>query len=289
MYCVSHANVALKGVLSRKSGMRQWEYKRDNDSVYLLGMAPFSRKVMLSVLAFVLAAGGYGGYRVVKDDTTYGADFEKRLHVVEEVVDGDTFIIEDDIRIRLLGIDAPEKSECFGAEAKEHLSSLILGQEVLLEKDQTASDGFDRLLRYVVLRSDHPEVDDVMVNVVMVSEGYAESQYLRPNRRYLAKIQAAERGAQDEELGIWGACDSAENEADPEREQDSEPFSDECVIKGNINKRYEKDYFLPGCPNYKRVKVDPRKGEKWFCSAEEAEEDGWQKSAACNNIWQTRD
>jgi micrococcal nuclease len=250
-----------------------------------------SHKIIMAVLAFVLASGGYGGYKVFKNYTTYGADFENRLHLVENVVDGDTIVIENGIRIRLLGIDAPEISECFGDESKQQLTSLILGQEITLEKDQTASDGFERLLRYVILRNENPEVDDVMINNAMVREGYAQSYYVKPNRRYLSQLQASEREAQDKEIGMWEACDYEDVLAGSgsEREQDSDPFSKECVIKGNINKRYEKDYFLPGCPNYKRVKIDPRKGEEWFCTEEEAEEHGWQKSAACNNIWQTRE
>jgi len=48
----------------------------------------------------------------------------------------------------------------------------------------------------------------------------------------------------------------------------------------------EKDYFLPGCPNYKRVKVDPRKGELWFCSEADAKEAGWSMSDGCGNIHQ---
>jgi len=71
-----------------------------------------------------------------------------------------------------------------------------------------------------------------------------------------------------------------------EREQDSDPFSDECVIKGNIGKSYTKDYFLPGCPNGKRVKIDLRKGEEWFCAEEEVQEAGWQRSVSCNNVRQ---
>ena len=150
----------------------------------------FSHKVVMGVLAFVMAAGGYGGYTVVKDYGTYGANFETRLHVVAEVVDGDTIVIENGIRVRLLGIDAPESAECYGAEAKEELARLVLGQEILLEKDQTAADGYDRLLRYVVVRSEHPEVDDVFVQRELVRTGYAASSYVKPNRRYLSQLQA---------------------------------------------------------------------------------------------------
>ena len=238
----------------------------------------------MTVLAFVLASGGYGGYKVVENYNEYGAGFDKQPHLVTEVVDGDTFIVGEAVRVRLLGVDAPEKGECFGKEAKEKLSELILGREVVLEKDQTAKDGFDRLLRYVFVYEENPEADNLFVNKTMAREGFAESQYVKPSKRYLSQIQAAEREAEEEKKGMWDKCDMKSSTATPEREEASESFSEECVIKGNISKNYTKDYFLPGCPNYKRVKVDPRKGEQWFCAEEEAEEAGWQKSASCDNI-----
>lgn len=248
---------------------------------------PFSHPVIIAVLVFVASVGGYGGYTVVKEYGKYGADFEKRLHLVERVVDGDTIVIENGIRIRLLGINSPESTACFGEEAQKELAKQVLGLEVFLEKDQTASDSFDRLLRYVIVRNENPEEDDVFVNSVLVRNGYARSLYTKPNRRYLAQFQADERQAQEEGLGLWGVCEQEALAENLEREVASDPFSAECVIKGNINKRFEKDYFVPGCPNYKRVKIDPRKGEKWFCTEEEAEDNGWQKSAACSNIWQS--
>jgi micrococcal nuclease len=244
----------------------------------------FSHKVVMGVLAFVMAAGGYGGYTVVKDYEKYGANFETRLHLVSEVVDGDTLVIEDGIRIRLLGIDAPESGECFGEEAKKELMRLVMGKEIVLEKDQTATDTYDRLLRYVVLHNENPEVDDVFVNRELVRGGYAESVYVKPNRRYLSQLQGAEGEAKEEGSGLWGACEKSEKAVNLEVEQDSDPYSDECDIKGNISKTYTKDYFVPGCPNYKRVKVDPRKGEKWFCTEEEAQADGWQMSESCGNL-----
>lgn len=246
-----------------------------------------SKKVIMSVLAFVMASGGYGGYQVFKDDIKYGVNFENRLHTVEEVVDGDTIVIEDGIRVRLLGIDSPEKGECFADEAKQELSARLLGREVVLEKDQSGEDNYDRLLRYVFLNNENPESDNIFVNKEMVRDGYAQSSYVKPNKRYLAVLQAAQREAQDEKVGMWEKC-GIEVEENNEREMGVESFNDECVIKGNIDKSYEKYYFVPGCPNYKRVKIDPRKGERWFCSEDEAVEAGWEKSAACGNIWQTR-
>ena len=249
-------------------------------------MKPFSHKVLITVLSFVAAAGGYGGYEVYKTYDTYGANFENRPHVVERVIDGDTILIENDIRIRLLNINAPEQGTCYGEEAKEYLTKTLLGKEIVLQKDQTAKDSFDRLLRYVFIYEEDPEKDNLFVNSMLVENGYAKEAYTQPNRTYLAQIQADERQAKENNIGLWSSCPHAEET--PTGEEDSDPFSKECVIKGNITKSYTKDYFLPGCPNYKRVKIDTRKGEQYFCSEEEAQEAGWERSAACNNIWQTK-
>ena len=250
-------------------------------------MKPFSHKVLITVLSFVAAAGGYGGYEVYKTYDTYGANFENRPHVVERVIDGDTILIEHDIRIRLLNINAPEQDTCYGEEAKEYVTKTLLGKEIVLQKDQTAKDSFDRLLRYVFIYEEDPEKDNVFVNSMLVENGYAKEAYIGPNRTYLAQLQADERQAKEDNVGLWSACPQAEET--PTGEEDSDPFSKECVIKGNITKSYTKDYFLPGCPNYKRVKIDTRKGEQYFCSEEEAQEAGWERSAACNNIWQTKE
>ena len=246
---------------------------------------PFSNSVIISVLAFVMAVGGYGGYTVVKNYGSYGADFENRVHLVSAVVDGDTIFVDENIKIRLLGIDAPELDECFGEESKKYLAGMVLGREVFLEKDQTASDRYGRLLRYVVLRNKNPEVNDIFVNSLIVKNGFAKSEYVKPNRRYLALLQAGEREAKEKKLGMWGGCEVEEKQK-AVGEIASKPEKKGCLIKGNIGKQYTKDYFLPGCPNYKRVKVDLRKGEKWFCSEGEAKEAGWKISGGCKNIQQ---
>ena len=49
---------------------------------------------------------------------------------VKRVVDGDTFITENNRVIRLLGIDAPEKGQKCFEEARRYLQNLIEGREV---------------------------------------------------------------------------------------------------------------------------------------------------------------
>ena len=53
------------------------------------------------------------------------------------------------------------------------------------------------------------------------------------------------------------------------------PPNASCVIKGNINDKNERIYHLPGDPWYAKTKLDPSKGERWFCSEKEAVAAGW--------------
>ena len=52
-----------------------------------------------------------------------------------------------------------------------------------------------------------------------------------------------------------------------------------CQIKGNIS-RYndERIYHVPGGEFYDATRINPAKGERWFCSEEEARSAGWRKS-----------
>ena len=56
---------------------------------------------------------------------------------VTRVIDGDTFDIEDDTRIRLRGADAPELPEgCLSQQSKERLEELILGKSISLTQQE---------------------------------------------------------------------------------------------------------------------------------------------------------
>jgi hypothetical protein len=51
-----------------------------------------------------------------------------------------------------------------------------------------------------------------------------------------------------------------------------------CTIKGNISKKGEKIYHLPGQNFYEKTIVSPEDGERWFCTETEAQAAGWRKS-----------
>ena len=52
----------------------------------------------------------------------------------------------------------------------------------------------------------------------------------------------------------------------------------ECNIKGNISGKGEKIYHTPGGRYYEGVKIEPRKGEAFFCTVKDAEEAGFRPS-----------
>ena len=64
---------------------------------------------------------------------------------------------------------------------------------------------------------------------------------------------------------------------------DSSPItsivSSECMVKGNISHNTgRKLYQTPGMKNYESTRIDPMRGERWFCSEADAIANGWQKA-----------
>ena len=49
-------------------------------------------------------------------------------------------------------------------------------------------------------------------------------------------------------------------------------------IKGNINRDGERIYHIPGSSSYDETSIDESKGERWFCSEDEARSAGWRAS-----------
>lgn len=198
--------------------------------------------------------------------------------LVTEVIDGDTIRIEGGERVRLLGIDTPEKGECYFAEAKQELSELIDGKVVMLEKDITNRDKYERLLRYVYLEKDG--TDNILINDEMVENGFAYDISTAPDNRFRYLLVAARESAKKKKLGLWSACDTKEEPS--QREIESGPKDPNCNIKGNISEKgFGKTYLIEGCDNYNRVKIDERKGEAYYCSEEDAVKAGFRKATNC--------
>ncbi|NND84447.1 MAG: hypothetical protein HKN46_04800 [Acidimicrobiia bacterium] len=123
---------------------------------------------------------------------------------VVEVVDGDTLIVLHDgeeVSVRLIGINAPERGECGYEEATEALAGLASEGFVALIIDVTDTDEFGRLLRYVtVLGSD--------LGKRLVADGLAVARRYPPDTARAEEYADAEKEARDAGLGLWAddAC-----------------------------------------------------------------------------------
>lgn len=195
---------------------------------------------------------------------------------VVRVVDGDTIEIEGGEKVRYIGIDTPEivdprkPAQCFGVEASKKNKEIVEGKMVRLEKDVTNKDKYNRLLRYVWL-------DDVLVNLELVKQGFAYSYSYPPDIKYQDQIVNAQKEAKDANRGLWGACPA--QTVIPTLQENNPDGS--CLIKGNINASGEKIYHLPGCGFYSKTQIDKKRGERWFCSESEAQTAGWRKALNC--------
>jgi hypothetical protein len=87
------------------------------------------------------------------------------------VIDGDTIEVADGARIRLIGIDTPERGECGYSEATAYLAGLVgRSAVVLVSGARDDVDRYGRVLRYV-------EVEGIDANLEMIRSGFAIARY----------------------------------------------------------------------------------------------------------------
>ena len=208
---------------------------------------------------------------------------------VPRVVDGDTLAIGVS-KVRLEGIDAPETDQiCLnatgarwtcGIEARDQLAAHIAGREI-----SCSSSGIDAYRRTLGICS----VAGEDLNAWMVREGWALAYV-----NYSSVYVHAEEDARTHQRGLWSGAFIAPWDwrhrnkktvilgalSVPINAQkillsavsDAEAPSPECAIKGNINRRGECIYHLPGGHFYGAIKMN--RDKRWFCSEAEAEAAG---------------
>lgn len=145
--------------------------------------------LMISVVLFLISFFGekYNlGQKGQPSDETY-----KVLYVS----DGDTVVVEDHgdkRKLRLYGIDAPEKVQEFGLESKEYLHNKINGKYVYI--DFISKDRYGRDISVIYL-------DNENINELMVREGYAwwYKDYAKNELKYMNN----EKKAREEKKGLW--------------------------------------------------------------------------------------
>lgn len=115
---------------------------------------------------------------------------------VVKIADGDTFTLlvngNEQVKIRLDGIDAPEKGQAYGNKAKEYLSGMIWGEPVTV--NVKSKDRYGRSIGKVST----PTISDV--NLEMIRAGYA---WLYRDYNNDKTYTAAENQARKNMRGLW--------------------------------------------------------------------------------------
>lgn len=215
------------------------------------------------------------------------------------VIDGDTIEIHGQ-HIRLDGIDAPESAQsCKDADNKRYLcgkdAALFLDRFIAVASPVRCEfvtwDQYDRFVGECF------RADGASLNAAMVRSGYA----LDWQKHSKGKYAAYQRDAKQEKVGMWvgtfqpawefRAQQQVKAPQQADADADSSPafaLNNEvaaraargtCDIKGNISiETGERIYHVPGQKFYAKTRISPQKGEKWFCSEDEAVQSGWRRS-----------
>ncbi|WP_415718158.1 thermonuclease family protein [Maridesulfovibrio sp.] len=122
---------------------------------------------------------------------------------VRYIIDGDTFILENNERVRIAGIDTPEigrdgkPDQYYARQSKTMLNKLLLGKRVRIEYAGKGKDRYKRIVGWVYL-------DDLFVNKYMVRNGAAFFYFHKGNDSGRQKLLLqAQRKAYDEKKGFW--------------------------------------------------------------------------------------
>ena len=130
-----------------------------------------------ALVAVWLAAGcsgpgqTYPGATTSVPGATTGAPSATPTGVVSNVVDGDTVDVDGVGRIRVIGIDTPERGACGYDSATLAMAALVLGETVTLVPGATSdTDRYGRLLRYV-------DVGATDAGLTLIEDGWAIARY----------------------------------------------------------------------------------------------------------------
>ena len=120
---------------------------------------------------------------------------------VVAVTDGDTIKVLDsssrEYKIRLTGIDAPERGQPFGKASTKHLAGMIAGKQVKIESNK--NDRYGRMLGKVIFKGVDVNLEQVKAGYAWWYEYYAKQQPIPDRKSY----SEAEKAARSKRIGLW--------------------------------------------------------------------------------------
>jgi endonuclease YncB( thermonuclease family) len=126
---------------------------------------------------------------------------------VVRVTDGDTIVVLDannaQHKIRLQGIDAPERGQAYGTQSKAHLSDSVAGTFVVVEYDKR--DRYERILGKVLLGNQDMNLEQIKAGLAWHYKKYQDEQSTSDREKY----SDAELDAMANKRGLWADRDPA--------------------------------------------------------------------------------
>lgn len=121
------------------------------------------------------------------------------------VTDGDTVTVLDtattERKIRLMGIDAPEKKQAFGRKSKESLSALVFNKQVTVEYSKR--DRYGRTVGKILVNGTDANLEQVKAGLAWHYKQYQKEQSIEDRVAYAR----AEEQARAEKRGLWVDAD----------------------------------------------------------------------------------
>ena len=153
---------------------------------------PTKQMLLWFSVALLTVGAAYLFLQAEADEPSLTVPARAELKTIAKVIDGDTIKLSDGTRVRLHGIDAPERNQPYGKKATRELDRLV-GRSVYVE-----TTDIDRYGRTVAVLWTS---DGVNVNLEMVCIG-AAWWYERYARRD-AKLRECQESARENNQGLW--------------------------------------------------------------------------------------
>jgi len=124
------------------------------------------------------------------------------IYKVKRVIDGDTLLLINGERVRLIGVDTPETKhpqkpvQYFGREAYLFTKQMIDGKEARFEFERQKRDRYGRLVAYAYL------LDGTFLNAEIIKQGYGFA-YTKFPFKYMEEFRRYEREAREKRKGLW--------------------------------------------------------------------------------------
>jgi len=223
----------------------------------------------ISQVPFTALAGKFGG--MMPEIPTFSAP-EETLRGRAKVLSGDTIEIAGKT-VMLAGIEAPERRQICarpgarswrcGVAATSELTRLVRRKTVACETESTDAAG---------RRTSTCRVGETDLAQAMVEGGHVFA-----TAGLFPRYGQAEATAREAKAGVWRGTPQRPSDYRAERWQKASAGApDGCPIKGRALRSRGKVYLLPWSSSYDRFRVRQTRGDRWFCSEDEALREGWQ-------------